>query len=176
MTFTGSVPNLNAFFQSPGFITCTAPAGSLLPRTLLVTASDGSRSGTAQTTLLVQSPVAVPPAINAATLLGPAVRNRAIEIDYGTLANRSGATQTESRSVEFMLNSLSAGRIEVFNNGRWYTVTPLRFGLMPLVAPGGKIRWTPPSNAAGRVAAFTISTWDGRQKSGVSQVSIDVTA
>jgi len=176
MTFTGAVRNLNAFFQTPGFITCTAPVGSLLPRTLLVTASDGSRSGSAQTTLLVQSPVASALAVNAATLLGPTTRNRAIEIDYQTLVNKSGATMTGSRSVEFMLNGLRAGTVEVYNNGQWYRVVPLRFGLMPLVAPGGKIRWTPPTNVVGRVAAFTISTWDGRQRSGVSQVSFDVTS
>lgn len=176
MRFSGPIASLNAYFQTPGFITCTAPVGSLLPRTLLITASDGSRFGSAQTALLVQSPVASRPVVNVATLLGPTARNQAIEIDYQTLVNRSGATMTGSRSVQFMLNSLQAGTIEVYNNGQWYRVTPLRFGLMPLVAPGGKIRWTPPTGTSGRVAAFTISTWDGRQKSGASQVSVDVTA
>ncbi|MFM8633316.1 MAG: hypothetical protein ACKOEX_00640, partial [Planctomycetia bacterium] len=175
MTFTGPVRNLNALFQTAGFITCTAPVGSLLPRTLLVTASDGSRSGSAQTALLVQSPVASALSVNAATLLGPTTRNRAIEIDYQTLVNASGATMTGSRSVQFMLNSLQAGTIEVFNNGQWSRVVPLRFGLMPLVVPGGKIRWTPPSGVVGRIAAFTMSTWDGRQKSGPSRVSFDIT-
>lgn len=175
MTFTGAVRNLNALFQTAGFITCTAPVGSLLPRTLLVTASDGSRSGSAQTTLLVQSPIASALSVNAATLLGTTARNQAIEIDYQTLVNKSGATETGSRSVEFMLNGLQAGTVEVYNNGQWYRVVPLRFGLMPLVAPGGKIRWTPPTNVVGRVAAFTISTWDGRQKSGPSRVSFDIT-
>ncbi|MEI6256205.1 MAG: beta-1,3-glucanase family protein [Planctomycetota bacterium] len=175
MTFTGPVRNLNAYFQRPGSITCKAPAGSLLPRTLLVTASDGSRTGSAQTTLLVRSPVASALFVNPATLLGTTVRSRAIEIDYQSIVNKSGATMTGSRSVEFMLNSLRSGMIEVFNNGLWYRVMPMRFGLMPLVVPGGKIRWTPPANALGRVNAFTVSTWDGRQKSGVSQVSFDVT-
>jgi hypothetical protein len=46
---------------------------------------------------------------------------------------------------------------------------------IPVLAPGGSIRWTPPANASGRLAAFRVLTWDGLQTSAVSQVSVAVT-
>ena len=47
----------------------------------------------------------------------------------------------------------------------------------PLLAPGGRIKWTPRTGQTGEVPAFTLRVWDGRLKSAdVSQVFVDVTA
>jgi len=177
LSFTGRVASLVAFFARPGALRYTAVAGDLRPRSLQLTATDGRLSGLTTSAVLVQPrvPAPQPPSIRPATLLGPTARSRPLEISYAQLVIRSGATGTQTRSVQFMLNSVQAGTIEVWNSGRWRPVLPQPFA-MPLVAPGGKIRWTPPATASGRVAAFTISTWDGLQRSTPSRVSVTVTA
>ena len=46
-----------------------------------------------------------------------------------------------------------------------------------VLAPGGRIKWTPRTGQTGEVPAFTLRVWDGRLKSAdVSQVFVDVTA
>jgi hypothetical protein len=178
-TFTGTVPNLNRFFLTAGRITYTTSGASVLPRTLGILASDGTRSGSASAPILVRAAQpAGPPTINAKTVLGPTGLNQPIVITYAQLVTASGAGQTGSRSIEFVLAGVTSGKVELFDEGRWQRVPPRGWPKslqIPLLAPGGSIRWTPPANASGRLAAFRVLTWDGLQKSAVSQVSVDVT-
>jgi hypothetical protein len=178
-TFTGSVRDLNAFFLAAGRITYTTSGSSLLPRTLGILASDGIRSGSASSAILVQGlRPAGRPTINAATSLGPTARNQPIVITYDQLVAASGAGQTGSRSIEFVLAGVSSGKLELFDENRWQRVPPKGWPKslqIPVLAPGGSIRWTPPANASGRLAAFRVLTWDGLQTSAVSQVSVAVT-
>jgi hypothetical protein len=177
-TFTGSVRNLNAFFKTAGRITYKTSGGSLLPRTLGLFASDGTRSGSASSAILVQGlRPAGRPTINAATSLGRTGRNQPLVITYDQLVAASGAGQTGSRSIEFVLAGISSGRLELFDENRWQRVPPQGWPTIlpvPLLAPGGKIRWTPPANQSGRLAAFRVLSWDGLQRSVVSQVTVDV--
>lgn len=178
-TFTGTVQNLNKFFLTAGRITYTTSGSSVLPRTLGILASDGTRSGSASAPILVRAAQpAGPPTISAKTVLGPTGLNQPIVITYAQLVTASGAGQTGSRSIEFMLAGVTSGKVELFDEGRWQRVPPRGWPKslqIPLLAPGGSIRWTPPANASGRLAAFRVLTWDGLQKSAVSQVSVDVT-
>jgi hypothetical protein len=45
---------------------------------------------------------------------------------------------------------------------------------VPLLAPGGRIRWTPPVGAMGVRPAFSVKAWDGWRMSGVSQVRVNL--
>jgi hypothetical protein len=45
---------------------------------------------------------------------------------------------------------------------------------LPLLAPGGRIRWTPAPGAAGTTPAFSVKAWDGWRMSGVSQVAVNL--
>jgi len=177
LTFTGTVANLNAYFRSAaGFITYTPAGSSLTPRKLSLSAqgNDGL-SGIATAALLVRAaaPQNPAPAINpVASLTGTA--GQPLVITYDQLVTATGATQTTSRSIQFMLVGLNSGRLEVWTGSGW-SVVPSQYKYMPLVAPFGKIRWTPPAGASGAKAAFSVKTWDGWNLSGVSQVSVNLT-
>ena len=77
-------------------------------------------------------------------------------------------------NIQFMLAGLNSGGLEVWTGSGW-SVVPSQYKYMPLVAPFGKIRWTPPAGASGARAAFSVKTWDGWNLSGVSQVSVNLT-
>ena len=177
LTFTGTVANLNAYFRnSAGFIRYTPAGSSLAPRTLSLSAqgSDGL-SGIATAALLVRAaaPQSPAPALNAAATLAGTV-GQPLVITYAQLVAATDATQTTSRSIQFMLAGLNSGRLEVWTGSGW-SVVPSQYKYMPLVAPFGKIRWTPPAGASGARAAFSVKTWDGWNLSGVSQVSVNLT-
>ena len=175
LTFTGTVANLNAYFRNPaGFIRYTPAGSSLAPRTLTLSAqgSDGL-SGFATSALLVRAaaPQSPAPAVNVAASLAGTV-GRPLVITYAQLVAATGATQTTSRSVQFMLAGLSSGRIEVWSGGRWNVVPAI--ANMPLLAPGGRIRWTPPAGASGTRPAFSVKAWDGWRMSAVSRVAVNL--
>lgn len=177
MTIAGSIAALNQYFQTAGRLTYTA-TGGVLPRTLTITASDGVlSSGPATSAILVANPNPnAPPTINPSATVPGGRRGQWLEISYATLVAATGAAPA-SRSLEFILNSVTSGSLQIWNGSRW--VAPPSFGKLPipvtLMAPGGKIRWMPAANASGRTPAFVVSLWDGRLKSaGTSQVSVQV--
>lgn len=174
LTLTGTPQAITAFLATAGAVTYTPVAGDLRPRTLELSAGDGELAGLASGVVGVRPAApSVAPALAAVTLLGAASSGRPLEFSYDSLVAASSATQTATRSIQFMLESLRNGVLEVWNDGLWVKVLPQRFA-MPLLAPGGRLRWTPSATAAGRVSAFTMSTWDGLQKSGLSDVVADV--
>jgi len=177
LQFSGTVAALNAYFTSTaGFISYAATAGSLAPRTLTLSAQgrDGL-SGLATAALLVRSaaPQAPAPAVRSRALLGLVPAGQPVVITYSQLVAATGATQTTSRSIQFMLAGLSSGRLEVWSGSRWSVVPSVTN--IPLLAPGGQIRWTPPAAAVGVRPAFSVKTWDGWRMSGVSHVSVHLT-
>jgi len=175
LTFTGTVANLNAYFtNAAGFIRYTPAGSSLLARTLTLSAqgSDGL-AGFATAALLVRAAAPLNPvlAINpAASLAGTA--GQPLVITYSQLVAATGATQTASRSVQFMLAGLSSGRLEVLSGGRWNPMPTV--ANLPLLAPGGRIRWTPAAGGPGVRPAFSVKVWDGWRMSGVSQVAVNL--
>jgi hypothetical protein len=177
LQFSGTVAALNAYFQNKaGFISYTPTAGSLAPRTLTLSAlgRDGL-SGLATAALLVRSaaPQAPAPAVRSRALLGLVPAGQPVVITYSQLVAATGATQTTSRSIQFMLAGLSSGRLEVWSGSRWSVVPSVTN--IPLLAPGGQIRWTPPAAAVGVRPAFSVKTWDGWRMSGVSHVLVHLT-
>lgn len=175
LTFTGTVANLNAYFRNAAGLIRYTPAGSsLVPRTLTLSAqgSDGL-SGFATAALLVRAAAAQNPAptLNSTALLAGTV-GQPLVITYAQLVAATGATQTTSRSVQFMLAGPPSGRLEVWSGGRWTAVPAL--ANVPLLAPGGRIRWTPPVGASGTRPAFSVKAWDGWRMSGVSQVAANL--
>lgn len=180
MTFTGTLAALNAYFMAAGKIWYRATGTSLLPSVLTVALSDGGPAGTGTSAILVRpaSPLSRT-TIKAATSAGTTSRNQPLVITYADLVARSAAGQTGSRSIEFVLDGAPlSGRLEYFD-GQWTkvpAVLPTGFKL-PLLAPGGKIRWTPPLSRTGTVAAFKIQTWDGTSPMSIaSTVSVNVIA
>ena len=177
LTFTGTVANLNTYFRnSAGFIRYTPAGSSLLARKLSLSAQgNDDLSGHATAALLVRAaaPQSPAPALNAAATLAGTV-GQPLVITYAQLVAATGATQTTSRSVQFILGGLNSGWLEVWTGSGW-SVVPSQVKYMPLVAPFGKIRWTPPAGASGAKAAFSVKTWDGWNLSGVSQVSVNLT-
>ena len=175
LTFTGTVANLNAYFRNAAGLIRYTPAGSsLTARTLTLSAqgSDGL-SGFATAALLVRAaaPLSPAPTVNAAASLA-GTAGQPLVITYAQLVAATGATQTTSRSVQFMLGGLSSGWLEVWSGGRWTAIPAL--ANIPLLAPGGRIRWTPPVGASGVRPAFAVKAWDGWQMSGVSQVRVNL--
>jgi hypothetical protein len=179
MTFTGTLAALNAYFMAPRKIWYRATGTSLLPRVLTVALSDGGPAGTGVSAILVRpSRPLSRTTVSAATSAGTTSRNQPFVITYADLVARSGAGQTGSRSIEFVLDGAPlSGTLEYFD-GQWTRVPAVmpKGSKLPLLAPGGKIRWTPPLSRTGTVAAFKIQTWDGTSPMSIaSTVSIDVT-
>ena len=177
LQFAGTQAALNAYFSNrAGFIVYTPALGQpLTPRTLTLSAqgSDGL-AGMTTAALLVRSATRQnpPPAVNASAVLAGKV-GKPVVITYDQLVAATGATQTTTRSIQFMLGGLLAGRLEVWTGSRWAVVP--RPANLPLLAPGGLIRWTPPAGVSGLRPAFTVRTWDGWRLSGVSRVSVNLT-
>jgi hypothetical protein len=177
LQFSGTLAALNAYFSNPaGFITYAPTLGArLTPRTLTLSAqgSDGLGGMTSAALLVrsatMQSPA---PAVNPAGVVAGKI-GQPVVITYAQLVTATGATQTTSRSIQFMLSGLISGRLEVWTGSRWAVVPSV--ANIPLLAPGGQIRWTPPAGASGLRAAFTIRTWDGWRLSGPSRVSVNLT-
>jgi hypothetical protein len=175
LTFTGTAANLNAYFRNAAGLIRYTPAGSsLTARTLTLSAqgSDGL-SGFATAALLVRAaaPLSPAPAVSRlARLAGRA--GQPLVITYAQLVAATGATQTTSRSVQFMLAGPPSGRLEVWSGGRWNVIPAI--ANVPLLAPGGRIRWTPPVGAMGVRPAFSVKAWDGWRMSGVSQVRVNL--
>ncbi len=176
LQFSGTQAALNAYFsRRAGFITYTPAVGQpLTPRTLTLAAqgSDGL-SGLTTAALLVRATARQnpPPRLRAVTRLAGQVRQPLV-ITYDQFVAATRATQTPGRSIQFMLGGVQSGSLEVWTGSRWAAVP--RFANMPLLAPGGQIRWTPPGNASGLRAAFTVRTWDGWRLSALSQVRVNL--
>ena len=180
-TFTGPTAALNAFFRSLGRITYTTARDNTVARALRTTVSDGQESVTATSRVRIV-PVQDAPTIAADTLLTGAVAGTSLVITHEMLVAASGARDAEGSPLTFRVMSLQAGRIEKWD-GRWWTPLTVgnqaavgRFGLTlpPVIRPGERIRWVPPTNASGTIPAFTIRVNDGELPSTVSQVAVTV--
>ncbi|MEI8228437.1 MAG: hypothetical protein WCH77_09285 [Planctomycetota bacterium] len=178
MTIAGPIAALNQYVQTAGRLTYTATGPSVLPRTLTITASDGTATSLpAVSMILVAHPNPVgPPTINPSGTVPGGQRGQWLVITYDQLVVATGAAPS-SRSLEFMLNSQTRGVLQVWNGSAW--VAPPSFGRfpvpVPLMGPGGRIRWLPPATGSGAVPAFVVSLWDGKLKSGnTCQVSVQV--
>jgi hypothetical protein len=178
MTIAGPIAALNQYVQTAGRLTYTATGPSVLPRTLTITASDGTATSLpVKSMILVAHPNPVgPPTINPSGTVPGGQRGQWLVITYDQLVVATGAAPS-SRSLEFMLNSQTRGVLQVWNGSAW--VAPASFGRFPvavlLMGPSGKIRWLPPSTGSGAVPAFVVSLWDGKLKSAnTCQVSVQV--
>lgn len=177
LQFSGTQAALNAYFsRRAGFITYTPALGQPLTPRILTLAAQGSDglSGLTTAALLVRAatPQNPPPRIRGSAVIAGRVRQPVV-ITYDQLVAATGATQTRNRSIQFMLGGVTSGNLQVWTGSRWAAVP--RFANLPLLAPGGRIRWIPPANAVGLRAAFTVRTWDGWQLSSVSQVRVNLT-
>ena len=173
LQFTGTVQSLNAFFMNKrGLIRYTPQTGSLLPQTLTLSAEGSdSLSGLATAAIMVKAATAQSPkptVSGSATLSGPA--GKPLVISYDQLVTATSATQTQSRSVVFNLMGIVKGKLEYWAGSRWVRVPNVRN--LPLLVPGGQLRWTPPTSGPQTTLAFKVRTTDGWSFSGISQVSV----
>lgn len=182
ISLTGTARSLNAYLRTAGRLGYTPSGESLLPRVLSVSATTtDTLAGLDTAAILVRGRMSPGrPTIAPQTALGPTPPGTPLEITYDALLAAADVPAAATRSVEFLLGRVSTGRLELWDGAEWVRVKPRlpRFARSfeePLLAPGGRIRWTPPAGRSGTVPAFTVRVWDGRLKSAnVSQVSIDV--
>jgi hypothetical protein len=183
ISLTGTARDLNAYFRTAGRIGYTPSGESLLPRVLAVSAvtTTDTLAGFDTAAILMRGRTSPGrPTIAPQTALGPTPLGAPLEITYDALLAAADVPAAATRSVEFLLGRVSTGRLEIWDGAEWVRVKPRlpRFARSfeePLLAPGGRIRWTPPAGHSGTVPAFTVRVWDGRLKSAnVSQVSVDV--
>jgi hypothetical protein len=181
-TFTGPTASLNAYFKSLGRIGYTTARDNTVARVLRTTVSDGEASVTA-TSLIRITPVDDAPAIAPTTAFTGLSTGRRLVVTHEMLVAASGTRDPEGSPLTFRVVSLQAGKLEKWD-GRWWTPLTageqpspaLRFGttLPPVIRPGERVRWTPPTGATGLTPAFTIRVNDGALQSGTSLVSIEV--
>jgi hypothetical protein len=162
-TFRGSPGAVSAYFASLGRIRFTAPRDDTADRTLSLEADDGVNVVAASRTITV-TPVNDAPTIAAEVQFAGGLRNTPFEITHEMLRDRSAAADVDSRLVAFRIESVTAGSLQRWDGANWVNLvirnnTPLA---KRLVSAGQKIRWLPPAEAAGDVAAFKVRAWDGR--------------
>ncbi|MFM8539274.1 MAG: hypothetical protein ACKOES_14585 [Planctomycetaceae bacterium] len=185
ISLTGTARTLNAYFRTAGRLGYTPSGESLLPRVLAVSAvtTTDTLAGFDTAAILVRGRTSPGrPTIDPRITLGPTPADTPLEITYETLLAAANVPAAATRSVEFLLGRVSTGRLEIWDGAEYRVVVPRspRFASRfdrPLLAPGGRIKWTPRTGQTGEVPAFTLRVWDGRLKSAdVSQVFVDVTA
>lgn len=183
ISLAGTARNLNAYFRTAGRLGYTPTGESLLPRVLSVSAvtTSDTLAGMDTAAILVRGRMSPGrPTIATQTTLGPTPAGTPLEITYDALVAAADVPAAAGRSVEFLLGRVATGRLELWDGAEWVRVKPRlpRFASRfeePLLAPGGQVRWTPPTGRSGIVPAFTVRVWDGRLKSAnLSQVGIDV--
>jgi hypothetical protein len=179
-TFSGTTSALNAYFKTLGRISYTTAPDSTATRVLTTTVSDGSLAATAQTRIVV-TPANERPTLAAAVTL-TAMAGKPLVITYEQLLAASSAQDGDGDPLRFRIETLVAGRLEMWNGFRWVAVQvggrrPTRDGqAAPLLDRGERMRWVPPARATGTIEAFTIRAADGRLTSSVvSRVSIAIT-
>ncbi|MFM7042005.1 MAG: hypothetical protein ACKO35_07455 [Planctomycetaceae bacterium] len=185
ISLTGTARTLNAYFRTAGRIGYTPSGESLLPRVLAVSAvtTTDTLAGFDTAAILVRGRTSPGrPTIAPQIRLGTTPADTPLEITYETLFAAANVPAAATRSVEFLLGRVSTGRLEIWDGAEYRVVVPRspRFASrfeQPLLAPGGRIKWTPRTGQTGELPAFTLRVWDGRLKSAdVSQVFVDVTA
>jgi hypothetical protein len=185
ISLTGTARTLNAYFRTAGRLGYTPSGESLLPRVLAVSAvtTTDTLAGLDTAAILVRGRTSPGrPTIAPQIRLGTTPADTPLEITYETLLAAANVPAAATRSVEFLLGRVSTGRLEIWDGAEYRVVVPRspRFASrfeQPLLAPGGRIKWTPRTGQTGEVPAFTLRVWDGRLKSAdVSQVFVDVTA
>ena len=185
ISLTGTARTLNAYFRTAGRLGYTPSGESLLPRVLAVSAvtTTDTLAGLDTAAILVRGRTSPGrPTIAPQIRLGTTPADTPLEITYETLLTAANVPAAATRSVEFLLGRVSTGRLEIWDGAEYRVVVPRspRFASrfeQPLLAPGGRIKWTPRTGQTGEVPAFTLRVWDGRLKSAdVSQVFVDVTA
>jgi hypothetical protein len=182
ISLTGTARSLNAYFRTAGRLGYTPSGESLLPRVLAVSAvtTTDTLAGLDTAAILVRGRTSPGrPTIASQIRLGPTPADTPLEISYDTLLAAANVPAATTRSVEFLLGRVSTGRLEIWDGAEWRVVVPRppRFASrfeQPLLAPGGRIKWTPRMGQSGEAPAFTVRVWDGRLKSAnVSQVFVD---
>jgi VCBS repeat-containing protein len=180
-TFSGTPAALNDYFRTIGRIGYTTAQNNTQSRVLTTTVSDGRLSTSATTSLMI-TPVEDPPTINARTILDGARSNTPFVITHELLRVASGAKDADGQPVQLTVQSLTAGSIERWDGQRWEAVMGGQStsvigqpeqATTQLLQPGDTIRWIPPTNRIGTVAAFSLRASDGINASAlVSWVSI----
>ncbi|MBU6309981.1 MAG: hypothetical protein KJS77_09575 [Planctomycetes bacterium] len=176
-TFTGPTAAVNAYFRSLGRIGYTTARDNTAARALRTTVFDGYDSVTTSSLIRITPVNDAPTIAPAATLPGPAAGRRLV-ITHAMLVAASEARDPEGAALTFRVLSLESGRLEKWIGNGWATMLvgtqAAQVGFAPpaVIRPGERIRWTPPTTAAGRTPAFTIRVNDGRLPSAASLVRI----
>jgi hypothetical protein len=178
-TFAGTQASLNAYFRTLGRIGYTTAPDNTAARVLTMTVSDGALVATKTSTIAI-TPVNDPPQLNPTARLTAPRTGGSVEVTHAMLQAATAARDSDGGAVQFRIDSLQAGHIEVWNGRRWVMAASVQPPVgravrasTVLIKPGKRFRWVPPSNASGVVAAFTVRAWDGQLVSpGTSRVSV----
>ena len=96
------------------------------------------------------------PTLSAISTLTGAFEDTAYEITYAALLTASNAADVDGDTLSFKIDAVVTGMAETWNGSSW---SPVVYGT--LIAPGGKVRWTPAQDANGTIIAFTVKAFDG---------------
>jgi len=165
-SFRGTAAAMNEYFRTLGRITYTTAPDNTVQRTLSTTVSDGTSTVTRESRVLIK-PVKDAPRADA---IGHIAANgsQAVRISHAMLVAATNARHPDGGSITFRIESLQGGRLERRDGRLWRPIQVPTSGskqlvvpMARLVRPGDLIRWVPPTNASGTVAAFTVRATDG---------------
>jgi VCBS repeat-containing protein len=137
-----------------------------------VKAYDGAlSSATAVQVQVVFNPTSDAPTLSTISTLTGAFEDTAYEITHAALLAASNAADPDGDTLSFKIDAVVTGMVETWDGSSW---SPVVFGTT-LIAPGGKVRWTPARDANGTIIAFTVKVFDGTLESNTAaQVKVAV--
>jgi uncharacterized delta-60 repeat protein len=122
-------------------------------RRTLDTAGTASAVSIVSTSLsVIVTPVNDAPTLSVFAALTDAVEDRPFTFDYGRLAAAGDAADADGDALVFRIEAVTAGTLVKNGQGIVAGVTTL--------SPGETLVWTPPANAHGGLAAFTVTAVD----------------
>ena len=123
-----------------------------------VKAYDGAlSSATAVQVQVVFNPTSDAPTLSTISTLTGAFEDTAYEISHAALLAASNAADADGDTLSFKIDAVVTGSLETWDGSSW---SPVVYGTT-LIAPGGKVRWTPAQDANGTIIAFTVKAFDG---------------
>jgi hypothetical protein len=175
-TFAGTTAALNSYFRSLGKIAYTTARDNTVARTLTATVSDGSLTASKTSTITI-TPVNDAPSINSLATLAGAIAATPFEITYDAIRAAANPLDAENATPSFMITKVDSGKLERWNGTAWVAAATASSSptATSLLAPGQKLRWTPPAGVSGDRLAFKVKAWDGSlASSAVAQVSVRI--
>ena len=167
-TMTLAAPTLPGWLTLTGnTLSGTPSSGDLGSNSVDLTVTDGTLT-THQTFTITVSVAAPAPTLTTISPFSGAAENAPFTITYAQLLANSDASDPSSLPISFLITAINSGTLTVDGNAAVAGTTT--------ISSGDSAAWTPPTNTAGTLVAFSVEATNGQSTSSPAvPVQVDVT-